>query len=386
MILKKIGTFLLVISIALAIGNVNAQENYKTISKADSVKLYAGDDFYPVQQYPAKFKKKRPKNIIFMIGDGMGMTHVFAGYSANGGNLYLKNFRHIGFSFTQSADKYVTDSAAGGTALSTGKKTNNGTVGLDADNNEITNIRETLEAQGKATGIVSTSSITHATPASFVAHQPSRKMYEAIADDFLKSDIDVFIGGGYKHFTDREDGRNLVDELQAKGYQVKTDLKEIAKVTEGKLAGLTAQEHNPRKVERNEMLEVATETALTILDKDKDGFFLMVEGSQIDWGSHQNDTQFLVQEMLDFDRTIGKALEFAVKDQNTLIVVTADHETGGFSVPGGDMKTGQIKGAFGVGKHTAVCVPVFAFGPGAEEFIGMMENTDIPKKLLKIVK
>jgi alkaline phosphatase len=176
--------------------------------------------------------------------------------------------------------------------------------------------------------MVSTSAITHATPASFIAHQPSRNMYEEIASDFLNTDIDVFIGGGLDHFTKRKDGRNLVQELEKKEYRIETDIKSIKKVKKGKLAGFTADVHNGRTKERGDMLTVATETALTILSKNKKGFFLMIEGSQIDWGGHAGSTIYVVEDMLDFDQVIGQALKFAAKDGETLVVVTADHETG----------------------------------------------------------
>lgn len=364
----------------------NAQENYKTLSKEDSVKIYTGSKAYPVKIYPHRFKSDKPKNIILMIGDGMGVSHVYAGLTANNGYLFLDNFKHIGFSKTYSANRYVTDSAAGGTALSSGVKTYNGAIGVDADTLRVETILEKAENINKSTGLVSTSSITHATPASFIAHQPSRKMYEEIAADFLKTDIDVFIGGGYKHFTERQDGRNLVSELESKGYRVLQEMQEIKKVKSGKLAGLTAEEHNERWCQRGEMLPEATETAINILKKNKNGFFLMVEGSQIDWGGHQNNTIFIVEEMLDFDRSIGKALAFAAKNKETLLVITADHETGGLALNGGDLESGKVEGAYTKGSHTGVMVPVFAYGPGAEKFTGIMENTDIAKQIRKLLE
>ncbi len=380
--MKRYLFFVLAIIFAVS---VTAQENYKSLSKEDSVKIYNGGTFYDVKSYPHKFKLKKPKNVILMIGDGMGTSHVFAGITANGGHLFLENFNYSGFSRTQSANKYITDSAAGGTALSTGTKTYNGAIGVNADTIPVKTILEKAEDRGLSTGLVSTSAITHATPASFIAHQPSRSMYEAIASDFLKTDIDVFIGGGYKHFTEREDGRNLVAELKEKGYTVLQDLDKISSVKSGKLAGLTAYEHNGRVSERKDMLPVATRTAINILDNNNAGFFMMVEGSQIDWGSHQNNTIYIVEEMLDFDRTIGKVLDFASKDKETLVVITADHETGGFAMNGGDMSKGIVRGGFTTGGHTAVMVPVFAYGPGSENFSGIMENTDVPKKIMSLL-
>jgi alkaline phosphatase len=376
----KLFTFLMI-----AGATVFAQDQYLTSKSEDLEKTFESKSSYTVKQFPQKFKKNKPKSIILLIGDGMGVSHVFAGLTANKGHLYLENCKHIGFSKTQSADDYITDSAAGGTALSSGVKTYNGAIGVGADGNLVKTILEEASENGLATGLVSSSSITHATPASFIAHQAKRSSYEDIAADFLKTDIDVFIGGGLDHFTKRKDNRNLADELEKKGYKVETDLKKISKVKKGKLAGLTADVHNGRMDERGDMLPVATETALNILDNNKKGFFLMVEGSQIDWGGHAGSTVYIAEDMLDFDQVVGKALEFAAKDKETLIVVTADHETGGMAITGGDMQKGMVKAAFPTGGHTAVMVPIFSYGPGAEEFIGIMENTDIHAKMKKLL-
>ena len=219
----------------------------------------------------------------------------------------------------------------------------------------------------------------------YIAHQGSRGSYEDIAADFLKTDIDVFIGGGYKHFAQRADKRDLTRELQQKGYQVLRNMDEIAKVKSGKLAGLTADEHNEVYPKRKMDLPLSTETALNILSQNKKGFFIMIEGSQIDWGGHANNTIYIVNETLDFDRAVGKALEFAARDKETLIIVTADHETGGMGLASGNMKTGMVKGAYTTGGHTAIMVPVFAYGPGADQFTGIMENTDIPKRIMKLL-
>ncbi|MDP3433746.1 MAG: alkaline phosphatase, partial [Bacteroidota bacterium] len=209
--------------------------------------------------------------------------------------------------------------------------------------------------------------------------------YEDIALDFMNTDIDVFIGGGYKHFAQRKDGRDLTRELQHNGYQVLREMDEIAKVKSGKLAGLIADEHNEVYPKRKMDLPLSTETALNILSQNKKGFFIMIEGSQIDWGGHANNTIYIVNETLDFDRAVGKALEFASKNRETLLIVTADHETGGMAIVGGDMKSGMVKGAYTTGGHSAIMVPVFAYGPGAENFTGIMENTDIPKNIMKLL-
>jgi len=372
--------------VCMVIGvTVFAQDQYLTAKSEDIEKTYVSQNTYKVKIFPHEFTSKKPKNIILLIGDGMGVSQVFAGLTANKGHLFLENFKHIGFSKTQSADNYITDSAAGGTALSAGVKTLNGAIGVNANLEPVKTILEEASEKGLATGLVSTSAITHATPASFIAHQASRGSYEDIAADFLKTDIDVFIGGGLDHFAKRADKRNLVDSLKNKGYQVETEIDKIKKVKEGKLAGLTAAVHNGRMSERSDMLPVATETALKILSKDNEGFFLMIEGSQIDWGGHAASTIYVCEDMLDFDQVIGQTLEFAAKDKETLVIVTADHETGGMALTDGSIEKGIVQAAFPTGDHTGVMVPVFSYGPGAGEFTGIMENTDIHAKMKKLL-
>jgi alkaline phosphatase len=378
---------LLVIILLLASINSNcfAQEQYKENKKITAIEEYKGGTFYPVQKYEQVNTKKNPKSIILFIGDGMGLAHIYASMTANGGSLFLQNFVHCGFSKTYSSSDYITDSGAGGTALACGVKTYNGAIGVGPDKKPVENIREMSENKGLKTGLVSTSAINHATPASFMAHQASRSSYDAIAADFLKSNIDVFIGGGVRFFENRKDGRNLSKELRDKGYQVLYKIEDIQKVKSGKLAGLTADEHNAPMPERGEMLVPATETAINLLSQGKKGFFLMVEGSEIDFLAHNNQAPGVILETLDMDRAIGVALAFAAKNKETLIIVTADHETGGMTINEGNNKTGDITAKFTSPEHTGVCVPVFAFGPGADQFGGFMENTDIAKKMMKLL-
>jgi alkaline phosphatase len=364
-----------------------AQENYKTLSKEDSARIYTGGIQYEVPTYDEPVSAGKPKNVILMIGDGMGLTQIHAGYTANGGKLFMANFKHLGFQTTNSATNYVTDSGAAGTALATGEKTYNGAIGVNTDTVAIQNIREKIEVMGKATGVVSTSAVTHATPASFVAHQSSRNYYEAIAADFLLTNIDVFIGGGLKHFTQRADGRDLTVDLKNKGYTLATTLEEVSTATEGKLAGLLAPEHLPSKPKgRGNELALSTRAALKLLSADPDGFFVMIEGSQIDWGGHDNNTTYIVTEVLDFDQAVGEALKFAAQDGETLLIVTSDHETGGMGINNGSLENGSLISGYTTGNHSAVMVPVMAFGPGAEQFQGFYDNTDIPKKIMALLK
>lgn len=332
-------------------------------------------------------KHQKPRNIILMIGDGMGVAQVYSGFTVNKGHLELFRCPVAGFSKTYSASHYITDSGAGATAYSIGSKTYNGAIGVNSDSVSCKTILEYAEDKGLSTGLVSTSAITHATPASFIAHQKSRENYEGIAADFLKTDIDVFIGGGINNFCVRRDKRDLTHDLRQRGYQVIFSMDSIKNVTEGKLAGLTARGHNPSVTEgRGDMLPVATQTALNILTRNKKGFFLMVEGSQIDWEAHANNMAGVANEMIDFDKAIGRALDFAEKDGHTLVIVTADHETGGMSILGGDLQQGILAAKFNTTNHTGVMVPVFAYGPGAALFQGVQENTDIFFKMMSLYR
>lgn len=324
------------------------------------------------------------KNVIIMIGDGMGVSQVYAGLTANKGSLHLEQCQFIGFSKTYSANNYITDSAAGGTAIACGTKTKNGAIGVDVDGNPVKSILEYAAENGLSTGVVASCAVTHATPASFVAHQPSRKMEEEIAVDFLNSDITVFIGGGKRYFDARSDNENLLDKLEAKGFQVALNMDDVKKVTTGKLAGLVADEHPAPYPERGEFLPESVQAAINLLKNNDKGFCLMVEGSQIDWACHANEKDATVNEMLDFDRAIKVALNYADQDPNTLVIITADHETGGMALTGGDLSTGEVEATYASTRHTSVMVPVFAYGAGAVEFAGIYQNTDILTKILNL--
>lgn len=334
-------------------------------------------------------EKSRPqvKNIILFIGDGMGTAQVYAGMSVASEPLVLESFPYSGFSTTWSASHYVTDSGAGGTAIAAGIKTRNGMIGTAPDSSAVTSITEILKSKGFATGILSTSAITHATPASFVAHNAGRGNYEDIAADFLKGTADVFIGGGEDHFRKREDGRDLTIPLKEQGYDVVYTLEDLKKSDSPKIAGLLAKEHMPTAAEgRMGILAEMTRKAIEILSKDKDGFFMMVEGSMIDWGAHAKDFNYTVSEVIDLDMAVKVAKDFAEKDGKTLVVVTADHETGGLTLPGGNraQKT-VIPGFIPSGSHTAVMVPIFSYGPGAEKFSGIHDNTFFMNQFLELL-
>lgn len=330
---------------------------------------------------------KRPKNIILMIGDGMGLSQVSAALYANNNTLNLERFPVIGFHKSYSASDLVTDSAAGATAFSCGEKTYNGAVGLKKDTTPCPTILEEAEARGMATGIVVTSTIVHATPAAFVAHQPMRTMYEEIAADLVKTEVDFLIGGGLRYFNRRKnDNRDLVKELQRKNYVVTTFLDNTLNASSmryDKNFIYFAADSDPLPVMHGRnYLPYATRMAMTFLQKHNEdkGFFLLVEGSQIDWANHAHEGNMAISEILDFDQTIKNVLAFAQANGETLVIVTADHETGGMALNEGS-KMKRPKLAFTTNGHTASLVPVYAYGPGSELFHGLYENTAIYQKM-----
>lgn len=328
----------------------------------------------------AEVVAKPVKNVIFMIGDGMGMNQVYSAAWFQGKPLaMMSETSNVTFAETYSANKKVTDSAAGGTALSCGQKTKNYMVAMSPDSIPMETILEQAARNGKSTGVVVTCYLTHATPATFVAHQIDRGMLEEIAQDFLKTTPDVTIGGGKKYFEARKDGLNLSDSLRAKGLDVVYTLEDAENSSNDRVFALLADEHLPKMTEgRGDALPKSVDLAIRKLSKNKKGFFLMVEGSQIDMRCHSNDIEGSIAETLDFDKAVEVALDFARRDGNTLVVVTADHETGGLSITQTDpyKKETPVKVKYTVTGHTGVPVPVFAYGPGAENYQKMMDNTE----------
>lgn len=340
----------------------------------------------------AKTIGKKPRNVILLIGDGMGVTQISAGLYSNNNRLNLERFPIVGLHKSYSGDNLVTDSAAGATAFSAGVKTYNGAIGVGMDTLPVPTILEMAEERGMPTGLIASSSITHATPASFAAHNRYRKNYEEIAADMTDAGVDLMVGGGLQFFNRRkEDSRELVKELRSMGYVVQdfvtTDADEIQPDPAKNYAYFTANGEPLPYSQGREYLLPAAKMAPDFLrarDTNEKGFFLMIEGSQIDWGGHSNESKYIISEMLEFDRVVGAALDFAAKDGNTLVIVTADHETGGYAIQYGS-KMGEIDGAFTSDYHTADLIPVFAYGPGAERFSGIYENTAIFAKMKNLL-
>ncbi len=330
---------------------------------------------------------ERKPNIILLIGDGMGLSQVSSVFYFGEGNTNFTRFTEIGLFGTSSATEEITDSSAGGTAFACGEKTYNGAVGLNADSVEIPNLVELLSLKGYNTGVISTSSVTHATPASFYAHVPSRKREEKIAKQLVSSEIDFFAGGGISFFNGRTDKVNLLDQLSANGFQINTRIESEVPDSNSKYGFLLAEDGMPTMIDgRGDFLTDYTKFALDYFSRSGNNFFLMVEGSQIDWAGHANDTDYLIGEMIDFDRTVGIALDYAKQMGNTLVIVLADHETGGFALSSKDGNYSTIEASFATGGHTATLIPVFAYGPGAETFKGIYQNTDIFHKIISVTE
>ena len=239
--------------------------------------------------------------------------------------------------------------------------------------------------KGASTGLVFTCEFPHATPADCSAHSYNRGKYEWIAPQMVHNDLDVVIGGGVSILTD-----DMESYLKENGYSVyRNNLKGMRADTNNKMWALYGDREMAYDLDRNPeeqpSIEEMTRTAIEKLSKNENGFFLMVEGSQLDDYGHFNDLDLLMQETHDFDRTIGRVLEWAAKDGETLVVVTADHETGGLTLVDGDLNEGRIVCKFSTGGHSGVMVPVYAFGPGAENFTGIFENTDVFWKIKKLL-
>ncbi|WP_418603733.1 alkaline phosphatase [Hwangdonia sp.] len=330
---------------------------------------------------------KTPKNVILLIGDGMGLTQVSSSFYFGNESSSFERFKQIGFIKTSSQSHLITDSAAGATAFSAGIKTYNGAIGVDQDALAVPLITHKAAQAKVVTGVISTSSITHATPASFFAHVKSRNMQEEIAAQLPGSEIDFFAGAGNDFFFKRKDKLDLGALFSENGFIVDTvSLQKPQNFNLDKKYGyLLAPKHMPKMSEgRGDFLSQATRLGVEYLSQNNQGFFLMVEGSQIDWGGHANDSEYIVEEVKDFSKVIGEVLDFAEKDGNTLVIVTADHETGGYTLASENGDYNKIKGSFSTGGHSATLIPVFAYGPGSESFQGIYENHAIYHKIIQL--
>ena len=386
------------------------------------------------------------KNVIFMIPDGFSAAYA-THYRWYKGKQSLLDSMFVGMHRTYSASSAVTDSAAAATAMATGVKTNNGMISLSPKGKTLRTILEAAEATGKASGLVATATITHATPAAFASHAVSRTSEATIAPQLLNNGVDVILGGGRRYFPD-----SLLKEAREKGYQLVSNQEQLATSKKtGKLIGLFAEEGLAAELDRDvtnqPSLAEMSKAALEVLHQEKDGFFLLIEGSEIDWAGHVHDAAWAMKDAEAFEAAVEKVLEFAKKDKHTLVVVAGDHDTGGMSVGGygkyaaniemlrnvtatgffmakklnparsnikevvkhyaninlTDEEAAKIRAAqkadiaineviseralvgWTTFKHTGMDVPVYAFGPGSNLFYGLHNNTDLPQLMAQVM-
>ncbi|MFV1884844.1 MAG: alkaline phosphatase [Balneola sp.] len=334
------------------------------------------------------------KNVIFIIGDGTGLVQLTSGqYALVGaeGLLHLQTMPVTGIVKTYSANGLITDSAAGATAYSCGVKTDNGKIAQLPDERHCKTVLELAEEKGLSTGIVATSTITHASPASYAAHVRSRGMQAEIAVDYLDSGLEVILGGGKEFFipssqdgSRREDDRNVIEDFENSGYEFVESVTDLKSSDSDKILGLFSLAGIPSE-ERTPTLAEMSSKAIEVLSQNEKGFFLMIEGSQIDWGGHENDVPYVLREVEDFDAAVKAALDFAKEDGETLVVLTADHETGGMTINSHYDRKDEVEIAWTTTGHTGVPVPLMAYGPHAIEFTGWLENTEVGQKVARLL-
>jgi alkaline phosphatase len=396
--MTRISRALIVTTVLILVLSVTtpAPARYPTARKIDLTDLSFYQGPVSTEPYPLTTAEK-VDNVILCIGDGMGLNQVLlARLRASGaeGKLHMERLPVNGLVRTHSANRLITDSAASGTAMSSGIKTNNGMIGMTPNGTTYRTILEAAQARGMATGLVATSAITHATPATFAAHVKSRKMETRIAEHLIANRVNVLLGGGRQFFlpksdpnSKRKDDRNLIAEAREAGYVYVETADELRAVRAPHLLGLF-QVAELTTVPPEPTLAFLTQSAIDSLSNAgtsssgrRRGFFLMVEGSQIDWAGHNNDADNCVRQTLLFDQAVKAAVDFALRDGRTLVLVTADHETGGLTIPTSSGDETEVEPAWSTGGHTASPVPIYALGPNAERFAGVYDNTEIANRL-----
>lgn len=365
-------------ALALCVHSANAQYNMPT-------QTFTYEHPYAVEKLQAP-KGKKVKNVILMIGDGMSLMHVYTAWAANRGKLWLENAQATGLSKTWAVKKLVTDSGSGGTSLATGVKTVYHAVGVDPEGKQLTSLVDVAKELGKDAGMAVTCRLWDATPCDFFCHNIDRDKEEELVGDYPTSGVDFVFGGGAQKFTNRKDGRDIFKELQKKGYHVSRTLDDFfAYDKNSRIFAVPYDKDTPLPDERGDLLARASMKGISLMNQNKNGFFMMIEGSQLDDYGHFNQLDLLMKETLDFDQTVGEVMKWAAKDGETLVVVTADHETGGLTLVNGNKDEGRVECCFSTKDHSGAMVPVYAFGPGAENFTGIFENTDVFKKIKKLM-
>ncbi|WP_343563334.1 alkaline phosphatase [Sphingobacterium sp.] len=332
--------------------------------------------YTPSFQYDGQ--DRQVKRILLLIGDGMGLAAVKAATLANGGALTMTQIKTVGLSQTEALNSDNTDSAAGGSAIAVGQKVNNRAIAVDTTGRPLPSVAAVLADQGWKTGVISIGDVTDATPAVFYAHQRERNESESILGQFQHSTMDFILGGkpGW-----------LEKKTDWKGYTGVSIVKDQLNPSGGKqIVFLSDELVKPVKDGRPAILKQSMLDGIKFLSRDNKPFFLMAESAQIDYAGHANDLKYSVMETLDFDKTVEEALKLADQDPEMLVVVTADHETGGITLLDSDRKSGRVMVNFSSNDHTNAFVPVFAYGARSFLFRGVYDNTAIFHKLLEAVK
>ena len=369
------------ISLAIiALAAVSCKENETALQYYTTPRTY---DIVSVQEPP---QSNAVKNIIFRIGDGMGLEQVSCAWVLNHGKLNLDNMSHVGLSRTWCTNELITDSGAGGTALAAGQKTAYSHVGTAPDTTDLYSILVDAAKVGKKTGTVVTCHFADATPCDFCCHNEFRYNQDDLIADYVTCGVDYLAGGGLDWFTvNRKDGRDITKEMADAGYTVALTEEEL--MAAGlPVIGILSPDNLPVAGERGDLFRRMVAQGLDQLSQNENGFVMMIEGSCIDDWLHGNDIEKAMEELLDFDRTLGDVLEFAAKDGHTLVVVTADHNTGAITLQDGNLEKGEIGVHFGSESHNGIAVPVYAWGPGSEKFTGIRENAEWGQLVKSFVK
>lgn len=349
----------------------------------DKLQLSKGIDIY-TPTYKNDGGKGRIKNVIFLIGDGMGLTQIVAGAYANKGLTTLK-MNYIGLQQNNALDAFTTDSAAGGSALATGERHDNRHISMSPEGEPYPSLSDYFHDRGYSVGVLTLGNAVDATPTAFYGHSVERDNADELTRYLTNGRLDLLCGSGIREFTRRQDGVDLVGELK-KEYNFVRSVDQI-NAKKGKVICIDEAMDDAAEESNLTLLADATRASIAKLRERSDkGFFLMVEGAKIDYAGHSRCLPGSIIEMLSFDLAVAEALKFADSNGETLVVVTADHETGGLVVVDGDERTGRVMGVYISDDHTPAMLPVFAYGPGADKFIGSYMNTEIARRIRSLVK
>lgn len=327
-----------------------------------------------------------PTRVIFIVGDGVGLAQWSVLRLGTEGPLAVERLPEVGLVDTRCACGRTTDSGAAATAYASARRTQYRFVGMAPDSTPLETVLEAAARRGLATGLVTTTHVTDATPAAFAAHVASRYDRFTIAAQMAAQDIDVLLGGGYRYFARRPDGRDLVRELGERYTVVRTpaELRALDLGRTTRLLGLFADSTTYGQPGVRPTLPEMAHAALAVLDRDPDGFFLLLESEDTDDVFHDTlSVAGVLPSLRELDATIAVALEYQARQPETLIVVTGDHETGGLGVV--VRRDGTLATQYSTTNHTAGMVPVFAGGPGAERFGRWLTNEQLGALLFAAV-